>query len=400
MEDYLELLRAQSPAYARIAQTQRLDRTKVTYVGDQGADYPMIIPFRDDDAWSFAVAYPDCVHWYESRTQAAIPRLDAGARAVVTDWTGPKVSPDGEGDTGIIALLGIARLQQGAPHVSQDVADGQASSFRTHVLAAVACKALEPPDEALASMLLDDQQDEIPSTFFYDALYGCDMDRDDRRALPSTRPQRCDARTWSDDRHIILGNLCEAVRAYRSIQASDRRNLPTLWQSVTGSAIGSVFHERLNAVRFCEEMEGLGTPEDVRQAMSYSVDLECVPKMRGLQKQCEFWRDVCNLRRDWNMGKYVLLLALPTHPPLRQLATASKAQLLRNLKRRLDDETHPLETWLKQSQPLCAAIMTNSLPQKSLLIDIYLIRRHGEIDDADYEMYVNTNPQAKRALPR
>ena len=151
VQAYLELLRAQSTRHADIASTRSLNEGPID-IRKEGLERPVIIPFQDGTAWAFAVAYPDCVHWYDSRPNASIPNLATTPRPIVTNWTGPKVSQDRVDDAGVLALIGIRQIHQGAPHMSQECANELVSSFRARLIAELTCGELEPSAEALAAM--------------------------------------------------------------------------------------------------------------------------------------------------------------------------------------------------------------------------------------------------------
>merc|ERR1712000_14898 len=85
----------------------------------------------------------------------------------------------------------------------------------------------------------------------------------------------------------------------------------------------------------------------------------------GMQTQCQFWRDVCDLRLAWGPDK--------------------KQQIPTGLRARLDDSADSLQHWLQQSQRLCRAVVTGTLPADNLMIDIYGLKKPENVSDSDYE---------------
>ena len=147
-------------------------------------------------------------------------------------------------------------------------------------------------------------------------------------------------------------------------------------------------------------MDALDDAQAVGSAMHYPVDRQSLLEMRDMQTQCQFWRDVCDLRLAWGPDKYVLLLAIPRIPSIRRLTASRKQQILTGLRARLDDSADSLQHWLQQSQRLCRAVVTGALPADNLMIDIYGLKKPENVSDSDYEMYTSGDPRAKRALPR
>lgn len=330
-------------------------------------------------------------------------------------------------------LLGIRRIHQGAPHLSQGTADDVRPSFRARLLAELLCGKTEPSEEEFAA-LVPQQGDEL--SFFADAYHGIEL------ATPETQPSRAtldspppslgrspsttrtDTRlghtrmattiprpdrltvprhrrqTITDVRCLILGHLSDAVLARRALQASSQTSLAVLWEAVRRGPVGSAFHERYNAILFHDRMEALEGREAVVRAMSHPVNLHCLREMRLTQARYRFWRDICDVRREWGQRKYVLLLSVPRISSPRSMRESEKNQIISGLRSRLDDPTDPLERWLVQAWQLCAAIVADQLPEESLMIDTYHLKRHEAMTDADYEAFTSVDPRHKMALPR
>ena len=162
----------------------------------------------------------------------------------------------------------------------------------------------------------------------------------------------------------------------------------------------SALHERYNAVLFHERMEALQSLDEVARAMNHPISPACLGEMRSTQAQCELWHKVCELRQEWGSGKYTLLLAVPSVASFRSMRTSGKRQLLTELRSRLADPNDPLEEWLAQARPLCTAIIDNTLPAASLMMDVYHLKRNEDMTEEDYRVFASVDPRVKRALPR
>jgi hypothetical protein len=178
---YLELLRVDSPC-ASIVDIRELrhDRNEI---GDEGLDLPTIVPYQDRDGWAFAVAYPDCIHWYDSRTDANVPIfLTIDGRPVVDDWTGPKQA--NWADSGVFMLWGIRRIQHGVPHLDQLAANHSGSGFRTRLLIELLCSKLNPTESDFENLVVRVRQDPEQSLFFDEATYGIDLETANEAEFP------------------------------------------------------------------------------------------------------------------------------------------------------------------------------------------------------------------------
>lgn len=423
MRACLGLLRADpSPCEATVADVRSLGGDEVSVQGD-GLRHPSIIPFLDGEEWAFAVAYPDCVHWYDSRHGAEVPLLAVGGRPLVTGWTGPKQRRDRPEDSGIFALMGIRRIYQGCPHLGQQSADEQKSLFRTRLLAELICGKTEPSEDEFSAVAPLSSEDR-PS-FFADAFYGGVPPASASPSSPITPPpspprrprvaegrsrgprqarepraRLASTRASPDDRRTILGHLSDAVLASRSVQMSSQTSLAVLWQCLKGDGRRSALHERYSAVLFHGRMESLRSANEVSAAMNHPVSQPCLNDMRSTQAQCELWRDICELRQEWGSEKYSLLLAVPSSVSVRSLGPSGRRELVSELRSRLDDASDPLEGWLEQARALCVAIINNSLPSVSLMMDVYHLKRNEGMSAEDFRVFTSVDPRVKRALPR
>ncbi|KAH7113523.1 hypothetical protein EDB81DRAFT_893397 [Dactylonectria macrodidyma] len=152
-ESYLKLLK-KTPLSADISQIipkQDLSST----IDSLDRDRTIIVPVRDEQGWAFAVAYPHCIHWYDSKPTKAVPEFASG-------WCGPQSQENN--DSGVLMLLGIRRLAMKFPHVDDEDIERTVSSFRTRLLLELICGHLNPDtDEVTALHLVEGNMDFLPS---------------------------------------------------------------------------------------------------------------------------------------------------------------------------------------------------------------------------------------------
>ncbi|KAF4963794.1 hypothetical protein FSARC_8220 [Fusarium sarcochroum] len=142
VEDYLQLLRTTSH-HVEIAPARMLRHDQNCIEETEGVAHPIVIPFCHENNWAFAVAYSDCVHWYDSAPNSAIlvPPV-TGARPVVEGWRGPQ--NNNLADSGVFMLMGIKLILQRKPHLSQKVADELNQSFRSCIFIELLCQKVQP----------------------------------------------------------------------------------------------------------------------------------------------------------------------------------------------------------------------------------------------------------------
>ncbi|VTO90185.1 unnamed protein product [Fusarium graminearum] len=146
VDEYLDLLRATS-LHTAIAKVRPLSQDE-NMIGTEGLDRPTIIPFLCGHDWAFAVAYHDCIHWYDSSPSRQTPSFSAiEARRVVEGWKGPQHS--NPNDVGIFMLMGIRLVLQRKPHLSQRAADQIARTFRARMLGELLAGKVEPDGQRL-----------------------------------------------------------------------------------------------------------------------------------------------------------------------------------------------------------------------------------------------------------
>ncbi|KAF4502814.1 hypothetical protein FAGAP_970 [Fusarium agapanthi] len=208
VEDYLQLLRSTSH-HVEIAQARMLRHDQNGIQETEGIAHPVIIPFFHENNWAFAVAYSDCVHWYDSTSKSAslVPPV-TGARHVVEGWRGPQ--NNNLADSGVFMLMGIKLMLQRKPHLSQSIAVELNQSFRACIFVELACQKVQPTSTDLHNInleqlldagylsstanlishghaLIDEQQE---SSFFEDAMVAT---IGATRALSSVSPALCQA---------------------------------------------------------------------------------------------------------------------------------------------------------------------------------------------------------------
>ncbi|KAM3560555.1 hypothetical protein ARSEF4850_003598 [Beauveria asiatica] len=418
VQSYLDLLR-QLDSPVEILPIRSLQNEIA--LSSEGAARPAIIPFLDDDGWAFAVAYPDCVHWYDSRRGRHVPSLSSPAERMVTNhWTGPVHERDE--DSSIFMLMGIRCLQRGCPHVPQETAVNLASQFRARVVIELLCEEIGPSRSVIEGLLSEEVEHQ--SLFFDDAIHGVDRQSP---ALSDAEPEdvfapppvefdgspppataslvqpslvqpackrvRQESSCSVTDARTILANLNEAALATRAMVRAAGTPLDILWVLVQNMSSTSAFHDRLNAILFYEEMARHQTDHDVKEAMKHPID---VRDMRIVQARCKFWKDICELRSEWEEDKYLLLLAFPRAVTGR----TGRARHIHELEQRLDNPDDRLRQYLHAAQDLCRAILRNSLPRESLMIDIYHLKQHQPLSDEMYDAFVSVKPRARLPLPR
>lgn len=465
---YLDLLRATSEC-VQIAEIRQLSSSK-NDISHGGCDQPTIIPFYDAGAWAFAVAYTDCVHWYDSRTIDQMPELSTGDHRVVScEWSGPKHTR--MEDSGVFMLLGVRNILQQMPHLSQDAADRQLPSFRAQLVIEILCHKLDPSRQELQRLEKSQQQE----SFFGEATYGMDISPNpadyryepaaacfdnvpiqfeaipnisfsevaaspnitisevaasadgqtefeaiphisspgisDQEVIDQDVPAEgmtpYEASSMSegsilnhqspevsslDDRLTIVHNLNQAVLTYRLSSISPDTSLEMLWSCVRNEHSTSVFYEGYTRVLFYDHMSSLA-----ETAVPTSVKSDW-RRMKAMQKHCEIWQTLCNLRQGWGLGRYALLLAV--NSKFKKMSLSRKKEVVTEIHDRLEDATDPLESWLSMVRDMCTALIEHSLTTQPLMIDHYPYRRHEPMSDQFYEACTSKDPRHRMRLPR
>lgn len=511
---YLELLRKR-PSGVDISPV-RYVKEDTCDIENEGLSKPTIIPLRDGESWAFVTAYSDCFHYYDSKTHNSMIEIcdkhsisDRSPRTVQSSWTGPKAHK--EEDSGIYMLLGIRRIQQGIPHLSQTAAENIVESFRARLFIELLCQKIDPSEEEFFQLSINgiegvntvlgcsshetqflgsrslsiagQESSEAPegnhssvgpsvlrtiSSAGQSAITAScspappfasqSISSSERSSAASSDPvtpfesrgvsyagqsvpgtpiaspsvvasggsnissarqrtrnsriPRSKSRTpfsplrspVPSGRQLIASNfksildlLSAASFACRFTGASENTSLAILWHLVKKGPLESQFHERYNKVLFYSRMKLLNSDDALRMAMKGSADKSCLSAMRNMQSQCKFWDEICNIGEKWGGDKYLLLLAimpLSTHNLTRQ----QMDETISELRTRFNHPSDQLMRWLWRARELCAAIITQSLPEENLMIDLYYIKRLGSIDENTYNSFVSLNPHEKMLL--
>lgn len=366
----------------------------VNLISKEGCDRPTIIPFHDTNNWAFAVAYPDCIHWYDSNPNSVTPQFSASdGRRVVTGWTGPKHSRSE--DSGILMLIGIRLLLQGTPHICQTVADQFSVTLRPRIVIELLSKTIDPSQQDFEEILHQNCPPN-PSSFFDEAMF---------HLSPPNRPSQelvaDETQSGSEQRKIILNCLSHAVHTNRSTKLSEDKSIATLWLLVQSSQRTSVFHQRHNAVRFYEAMDRLGSDTNtIREALRFSSPSpiskrpadKTIAKMKLIKDQCAFWKDLCELLWDWGDDKFVILSVIPPKVNIKRMSPGEKKDLILEFKQRLEDVLDPLSANLRETQPLVRGLVHDQLPPHSLMIEYFISERYKELTNELYEAFLSIEP--------
>ena len=152
VESYLQLLRHTSRRVV-ILRARMLREGRNSIQETEGIAHPVIIPFLHESHWAFAVAYPDCVHWYDSMSDLSGAPLHGDARPIIEGWQSPRSG--NAADSGVFMLMGIKLILQRKPHLSQGVAQTLVQPFRASTFLELLCRKPKPSSEDLLNMNLD-----------------------------------------------------------------------------------------------------------------------------------------------------------------------------------------------------------------------------------------------------
>ena len=411
VEEYLQLLR-KSRSFS-IAEPRKMTST-VKEVIKSVNDKPVILPFQDGDQWLFAVSYPDCVHWFDSRPNN--PHVvQRTARRLFPNWGGPTHDKDRPEDSGLFMLLGIRLITGGSTHVSQREADLLIPTFRSRVLVELLAQRLNPGEEDFQQLLQREYQalqrlHEEQSMFFDDAIAGMDLPPRESPAadrpssftaavrLPSpsqhpsvySYPHRSDT---LDHRRTILTMLHNAVTTMRSVSASKSTELAVLWSCLKHGGRLSEFHRRYNGILFYEKLEQYRGIDGLSLERDHHIHRSALKEMWNIQPNYTFWRELCNLHSDQGIAKYTLLCALPEGHSVQD-----KDAELSEIRYRLSRESDPLKHDLKRAEKLCEAIIELNLPKENLMIDFFRFRANEPLTDELYKAFLSLDPHVKVAI--
>lgn len=430
IEAYLGLLR--NTYLSMELDSVRPLKSGINRITSEGLTQPTIIPFEQDGNWAFAVAYSDCIHWYDSRPvpEQSAPQLrTTDVRRVRSMWTGPEQSRPN--DSGVIMLIGIRQILQATPHLHKRLTCDIAQTFRIRMFIELLTKKINPDQDDFENLVR--QRSTSPELGYPTFLRGgfsravstsvhvpaksnsvpllsspaqqedCNeeatcasqsLSRHGSFSPPPSLPLAIGSRVCSvvsfqerDDRKIILDSLSKAVFRQKFETASTETDLLSLWRLLQPLRRGqkeSAFRRRFNELLFQTKL---------RDGGSHGITTH---NMRSFSAALCDWVGLCDLRDEWGEGKYVLLCAIPENlPRLKLLEAIAKVQ------GQLNDNSDPLSHYLYQAQELCKAITFNSLPSYRLMIEDYQFRKNEQLTDGMYEAFLSLDSRpGKVPIPR
>ncbi|KAH7303362.1 hypothetical protein B0I35DRAFT_365112 [Stachybotrys elegans] len=395
IKPYLELLRRRTYSMD-ILDIHHLQEQTID-LGEKGLLQPAIIPIKDQTGWAFAVAYPDCIHWYDSRPHSPTPRVTAaGNRVLVTNWTGPKHADSAE--SGVLMLLGIRRIHQGSAHVGQNNSEVIRPHFRTRVLVELLCGTLSPSNAEFAHILR--HEEEIYSEFFLDAMHGINpTPQPEPEPGPETEPEpgpEMDSPSTSmtkirKDRKMILENLGDAILACRSVMKSSQ---PQLFMLLPLVRKRGTFSQRYHAALLCDMVLG---KEDASILNAADIHPDDILRIRDMARRRKFWKELCDLGQEQEIGRYTILLAVPRNTSV-WIKAEERTQLYDQLRGRLYDKSDHLRGLLLRASKICSTVIDDSIPKRLMAIDYYnygeAVKRHGITPTSFYEQCMSTESVA------
>lgn len=416
VDAYLNLLRKTSLC-EEVAKVRPLEST-INIISEDGRDRPTIIPFYDVENWAFVIAYPDCIHWYDSNPNNPTPQFSVeDSRPVVTTPSGPKLlRPE---DSGVLMLISIRVLLQKEAHLSQKMTDQLVKTFRTRMVVELLSGAIDR--ESHFEEILRRDAASNPCSFFDEALWtegspflssgselthqtaptsldsesddpasqGQDSDSAPTNTDSDPTPRRRQMRIESDDRKIILTSLSDAVIAKRSATYFGEIGLQSLWFLLQRGRRKNTFPWRYHAVRFYEAKEQLGSESFIFSSMRFRIK-EKTKGMEWLQDEGEFWKELCELLIDWGEDKYIILCVVPSHVNVKRMSADEKKGFIEGFQSRLVDNSDLLRSYLTLALPLYRCLAYNNLPGPSLMIESYNRRR--KMKENTYREHLNVDP--------
>ncbi|KAL4403348.1 hypothetical protein CABS03_15301 [Colletotrichum abscissum] len=201
--------------------------------------------------------------------------------------------------------------------------------------------------------------------------------------MPPPMPEEC---------RTILGMLSEAVAFYRSSRLSGDTELAVIWSTIK-SGSKSEFYRRYIGLLLYEEMARLSSDHEVALRLKTSITKREIGEMRRHQSDFQIWHDICNLRRDWGPGRFVLLCALPEGFQVGRGSRTEQQVQLRRVCKRLEDDRDPLSGYLNVAKELCAALVHVKLPCERLMIDDYHLKAYQAMSEPEFAAYMSLSPR-------
>lgn len=201
--------------------------------------------------------------------------------------------------------------------------------------------------------------------------------------MPPPMPEEC---------RVILGMLSGAVAFYRSSRLSGDTELAVIWSAIK-SGSKSEFYRRYMGLLFYEKMVRLSSDQEVALRLKTSITKRELGEMRRHQSDFQIWHDICDLRRDWGPGRFVLLCALPESFQVGRGSRTEQQVQLRRVCKRLKDDRDPLSGYLDAAKELCAALVGVKLPCERLMIDDYHLKAYQDMSEPEFAAYMSLSPR-------
>ncbi|RBR18956.1 uncharacterized protein FIESC28_05778 [Fusarium coffeatum] len=446
VRDYLHLLKTASSS-TKISSIRALDPHGEIHIESEGFDMPTVIPMSDGQEWAFAVAYHDCIHWYDSRPDGRRPCFAiSGGRKVMENWRGPQASESE--NSSIFMLMGVSRIMQQKPHVSQKTADEHGHAFRKRMLVELLAGQLEPTPEYLAekgiikgvrvegesifvsqtdclSPFLPQEEnsfdDAIDMTMWEDtagrvrstsltrptsAVEGevvCECVGHEaangglqsasafsfRPILPSGPLLQPTAFGGMSGSLTILENLTTGLRFLRTATASGFDDEYTLWLLGQSRKTNGKLQQRYQRVLFNEKME---------ERNSQNFEISRFPdgqwdKMMKDSKQWKMWKDLRDIgRKHDDLGEFVTLCALPGSMNKEIMPLRYQEKLVDAFEKEIENNSSPLRQWLRDARELCESIFKKSIPAYLVKLDDYEASSEEEVTDTVWRSLLSTDP--------
>ncbi|PCD24114.1 hypothetical protein FGRA07_11390 [Fusarium graminearum] len=454
VEDYLELLRPTS-SHVEILPLRILSGDHNSIDEAEGIDHPTIIPFFCQGHWAFAVAYSDCVHWYDSAPGSAenVPLL-GGTRPIIEGWQSPLHR--NTADAGVLMLMGIKLILQRKPHLSQGVADKLIQPFRAGTFVELLCRKINPsPAEfrcidlervietgdispagnqmiqqtALAcgsvqrplmedGMFVTDPADPEPYntlTSMADPVPLCKSPM----MRPATDPESLIEPSTTQTQHPAnISRRRKSPSAFTNGRAdsymcdtSDDRKiiLDNLSHGMhfKRSALVSVDDDPFVLWALLRYSRASGNlhrryhavlfhnmmKDEVRQKqMASSMGSKAKSSISRDLWSWKFWKKVSDVGVDNGLGPYVTLCAFRNDFSGYRLSEEAQNPLIERLQDRLQDDSDMLRMWLQEAAELCKIILLGPTPVSLFEIDKYNFQAEFQTTDDNYKTFVDPEP--------
>lgn len=447
--DYLQLLRPLSDDID-IALPRMLRNDQECISETEGLDRPIIVPFHHDYHWAFAVAYSDCIHWYDSAIDGPVPsHLARGARPVVDGWKGPlQNSPE---DAGVLMLMGIKLILQRKPHMSQEAADELVQLFRTRIFAELLCNNTKPTATELANLDLEqamEQGDFTSDPDQPDKIYAAV----DGRVVPSDVEDTMDVTRSvaqaTSSASTLMGLGSETSVATRNPPMLSTANPPTPEvpslqpqhpantarkrkpqsratsvraegrvrkhiddRKVILENLSDALHFKRSALisfeddpfvlwallRYSKTSGSLHRRFHAVLFHNMAKNNQRLKKVKGKKGQnClrgdlnkrKFWKRISDVGVKHGLGPFVPLCAFPNDFSGYGLSATAQEPLVEEFENQLLEESNMLRVWLHDARELCEAILCGNTPISLFKIDQYDLQSESEIDNHQYRSYV------------